>query len=285
MKGFILSLFLLLYLSGLSFGEEVIVGPSRLKPGDPFVVVIKDPESRGRVPEYALLNKREFPFNKCGKRCYYTIGAVEMDEVPGDIRLIILFRDGRRTSLNLYIERTEFPEIRLELPEDKVFLSPKDKSRAEAEEKLLKDLWQKRTERLWRGEFIWPLRNEVSTGFGVRRIINRKKLSIHRGIDIKAREGEPIKAVNYGRVVLTKELFFGGRTIILDHGDGLYSVYMHLSDYLVKEGDLVSKGDVIGLAGATGRAKGAHLHFTFKVGDMSINPESLFRLKELSYIP
>ncbi len=256
----------------------IIIEPPEVYPGDAFIVRINESSKELKALSF---NGREFPFSTCGERCSYAIGGVGIEASPGTYRVIIHFKDNRRLTKKLKVKKATFPVINLELPEDKVILSPEDEARAEAEEELLRSLWKIRSERLWNGGFIKPLENEVSTGYGVKRIINGKKLSIHKGIDIKAKDGEPVRAVNNGRIMLTRELFFGGRTIVIDHGDGLFSVYMHLSEYKVMEGDTVSKGEIIGLAGSTGRTSGPHLHFTFKIGDLSINPESVFRLNYL----
>jgi len=108
--------------------------------------------------------------------------------------------------------------------------------------------------------------------------MNKTWTSIHRGIDIKGLEGDEVKASNNGRVVLAQELFFGGNTIILDHGQGIHTVYMHLSQLHVDCGDAVSKGDVIGLLGSTGRSTGPHLHFGVKISNISVNPLSVLKL-------
>jgi len=277
-----MSLLIYLFIILMVFAPQaeggIIIEPPEVYPGDAFIVRIKEPS---RELKGLSFNGREFPFSACGDRCSYAIGGVSLETSPGTYNVIIYFKDNRRLTKKLKVKKATFPVINLELPEDKVILSPEDEARAQAEEELLRSLWKIRSERLWNGGFIRPLENEVSTGYGVKRIINGKKLSIHKGIDIKARDGEPVRAVNNGRVLLTKELFFGGKTIVIDHGEGLFSVYMHLSEYNVMEGDTVSKGDIIGLAGATGRATGPHLHFTFKIGDLSVNPESVFRLNYL----
>lgn len=258
--------------------SKITIKPETLYPGDIFVIKTGHPS---HTLLRAELNGREFTFSSCGDRCSYTIGAIDIETRPGIYKIKLSFKNGKNIIRTLRVIKKEFPVLKLELPEDKVLLSPEDEARANREDELLRAIWQIRTERLWNGRFIKPLGNEVSTGFGVKRLINNHKLSIHKGIDIKAKEGEPVRAVNNGRVVLTEELFFGGKTVVIDHGEGLFSVYMHLSGYTVKEGDIVSKDDIIGLAGSTGRASGPHLHFGFKVKDISINPEALFELKEL----
>jgi murein DD-endopeptidase MepM/ murein hydrolase activator NlpD len=123
-----------------------------------------------------------------------------------------------------------------------------------------------------------PLENDISLRFGTKRIMNRKMISVHRGVDIRGKKGEQIRASNNGRIVLAGELFLGGNTIIIDHGQGIYSIYMHLSKFNSDVNDSVSRGDVIGHVGSTGRSTGPHLHFGIKVNTISVNPFSLIRL-------
>ena len=123
-----------------------------------------------------------------------------------------------------------------------------------------------------------PLANEISTAFGTRRIINDKVMSSHRGLDIRGKTGEPVRASNNGRVVLAQDLFYGGNTVVLDHGQGIYTIYMHLSHFKVQEREMVSKGETVGLVGSTGRSTGPHLHFGVKVQNISVNPLSFTRL-------
>jgi murein DD-endopeptidase MepM/ murein hydrolase activator NlpD len=108
--------------------------------------------------------------------------------------------------------------------------------------------------------------------------MNKKKTSVHRGTDFRGKTGTPVRALNSGTVVLSEDLFYGGNTLIIDHGMGLYSVYMHLSKFNTKKGEKVSKGDLVGFVGSSGRATGPHLHLSVKLNGISVNPESLFKL-------
>jgi murein DD-endopeptidase MepM/ murein hydrolase activator NlpD len=181
--------------------------------------------------------------------------------------------------LPITIRRHLFPVIQLTLPPGKVTLSQEDSERAEREDKLLKSFWTQQSEKMWQGSFSLPMGNEISTQYGVKRIINKTKESIHAGIDIRGRDGEDVLASNSGKVVLAEELFFGGNTLVLDHGMGIFTVYMHLSGFNRKLGESVSKGDVIGFVGSTGRSTGPHLHFGVKAQELSVNPVSFAKLK------
>ncbi|MEN8263288.1 MAG: M23 family metallopeptidase, partial [Nitrospirota bacterium] len=166
----------------------------------------------------------------------------------------------------------------LTLPKGKVTLSPENQKRATDEALLLKKMWPHNTPKKWNGRFTSPTGTEVSTVFGVKRIMNEKKTSVHRGMDFRGKKGAPVRAINGGRVVLTDDLFFGGNTLIVDHGMGLYSVYMHLSKFNAKKGVQVKAEQVIGFIGSTGRTTGPHLHMSVKLNGVSVNPESLFEL-------
>jgi murein DD-endopeptidase MepM/ murein hydrolase activator NlpD len=90
--------------------------------------------------------------------------------------------------------------------------------------------------------------------------------------------GQPIKASNAGLVALASDLYMGGKTVILDHGLGVFSSYGHLSELRVKRGEKVRKGQVVGLCGSTGRSTGPHLHWAFKILDARVDPDAMLRL-------
>ncbi len=255
---------------------QVEIFPSRVNPGDAFVIKVIDVRSE-QLSE-AVLNKNTFKFSRCGEGCFIAIGAVGIDTKQGDypIKLNI---GGNKAGSILTVQHKEFPTINLTLPEDKVILKPDDLKRAQKEAEKLKSIWPKESEKLWAGRFLMPLANKTSTQFGTKRIMNKKKISVHRGVDVKGGKGEPVKAFNKGKVVLAEELFFGGKTIILDHGQGIFSIYMHMSGFNAEPMDIVSKGKVIGFVGSSGRATGPHLHFGVKVQSINVNPVSLIELE------
>jgi murein DD-endopeptidase MepM/ murein hydrolase activator NlpD len=223
------------------------------------------------------LNERQLYFSSCGDACFIAVGAIEIKTIPGRYTMNILVGKKKET-LTFTVNPTNFPTLHLTLPDEKVFLSPENLKRVNKESKKLQSLFQVVSEKLWHGRFILPLANDFSTAFGTKRIMNKKRVSVHRGLDIRGKMGERIKASNRGRVVLAEELFFGGNTVIIDHGQGIYTIYMHLSEFKVEPGTIISKGDAIGFVGASGRATGPHLHFGVKVYTISANPVSLLEL-------
>lgn len=120
--------------------------------------------------------------------------------------------------------------------------------------------------------FELPAKGPISSPFGIRRILNGEPRAAHRGIDIAAPIGAPIHAAAAGKVVATGDYFFDGKTIILDHGQGLETVYCHLSKILVKKGQMVKGGQKIGEVGKTGRVTGPNLHWGVSLNDARVNP-------------
>ena len=120
-----------------------------------------------------------------------------------------------------------------------------------------------------------PVSTSITSPFGYRRVINGIPRSPHTGVDLKAPLGTEVVASNHGRVALLGDFFFSGRSIILDHGGGLHTVYFHLSEFKVEEGVEVRRGDVIGLSGMTGRVTGPHLHWGARVNRARVDPFEL----------
>lgn len=132
-------------------------------------------------------------------------------------------------------------------------------------------------ERLWHGRFAAPTSTGQTSPFGTRRTYNGNTRSIHQGLDFAAATGTPIHAANSGRAVIARDMYFEGGLVVIDHGDSLFTLYMHLSEFLVKEGALVEKGQPIAKSGASGRVTGPHLHFGVQWQGSYLEPATLLR--------
>ena len=130
----------------------------------------------------------------------------------------------------------------------------------------------------WSGDFLAPAGSVVSDSFGTRRVFNGQLAGIHRGMDFRVKSGSPVRAANSGEVVLAREMFYEGNCVIIDHGGQFMTLYMHLSRFEVAAGQKVTKGQEIGLSGATGRATGPHLHMGVRWEGAYLDPESLLSL-------
>jgi murein DD-endopeptidase MepM/ murein hydrolase activator NlpD len=130
----------------------------------------------------------------------------------------------------------------------------------------------------WSGDFAKPVNEPATDSFGTRRTFNGKLASVHRGMDFRAPAGTPVAAANSGTVVLAQKLFYEGNCVVIDHGLGFSTIYMHLSRIDVAAGQKVRKGERLGLSGATGRVTGPHLHFAARWQGAYLDPAGLFRL-------
>jgi murein DD-endopeptidase MepM/ murein hydrolase activator NlpD len=134
------------------------------------------------------------------------------------------------------------------------------------------------TPRLWDGPFAPPRDSRITSGFGGGREYNGTITSRHMGTDFAGATGSPVLAANRGVVRIVDAFFYGGNVVYVDHGAGLSSAYLHLSQHLVAAGDTVQRGQVIGRVGATGRVTGPHLHFIVRYGAVTVDPLSLFAI-------
>lgn len=133
----------------------------------------------------------------------------------------------------------------------------------------------------WREGFIVPVDGKISGNFGNQRIFNGIPKNSHSGIDIAALEGTAVKASGDGKVILSgNDYFYTGNMVIIDHGQGLQTIYAHLKEAKVKEGDRVKKGDIIGLVGKTGRATGSHLHWGASLNNVRFRPHALLEINK-----
>ncbi len=254
------------------YAFEVQLSSETVNPGDAFIISI----NADSVP-VAKFNNKFISLRRLSENKFIGIISTDIDTKPGNYPINIKSNNNEKT-ININVMEHKFKVTYLTLPPQKVFPSKKDLIRAEKEAAILSNIFKKITPPLWEGKFLKPLNNNISTEFGVKRIMNKEKVSFHKGIDIRGKSGEKVHAINKGRVVLADNLFFGGNTVILDHGQGIYSIYMHLSKINISKGEIVKQGQIVGLVGATGRATGPHLHFGIKVVGIDANPVSIFNL-------
>ncbi len=216
---------------------------------------------------------------------YEAIWGIDLDTPPGKYKIILRAVDGKGrsylSSKHLVVKKVHFQTQHLSLPPAMVDLDARTLERVNEEERRLKALFQRvREAKIWKGPFIWPLQGEITTPFGLRRIINQQLRNPHSGIDLRAKEGTPVLASNNGLVALIDEFFFSGKSVVLDHGWGIFSMYFHLLDTMVEEGKMVNKGSPLGRVGSTGRSTGPHLHWGIRIQNARVDPVSLMRLTE-----
>lgn len=216
---------------------------------------------------------------------YEGLIGIDLSTKPAtyEVKVIATDASGRGYSSPFFLKvgKGVFRTQKLSLPRSMVDLDAKTLERVNKEANRVKVLFQTfRDEKLWKGAFVRPLEGKLSSTFGLDRIINGQRRSPHTGVDLESEAGTPVWASNSGMVVLVDDLFFSGKSVILDHGWGLYSMYFHLSEGLVKEGDRVGRGDVLGRVGSTGRSTGPHLHWAIRMNQVRVDPLSLLKLSE-----
>jgi len=259
--------------------------PKVAKQGDVCLVRASGPVSLKSIHGKFKRERFSIAFNN-ETGTYEGLIGIDMSTSPETYEIKAIATDGDNrvysSALSLRVEKVNFGTQRLSLPPSVVDLDAKTLERVNRETRKLEALFQtSRNERLWKSVFIRPVEGEISTGFGLTRIINGRRRSQHTGVDLRAEEGTSILASNHGAVVLVDELFFSGKSVILDHGWGLYSMYFHLSEVLVKEGDLVRPGAILGRVGSTGRSTGPHLHWGIRINGARVDPFSLLRTTTL----
>lgn len=170
----------------------------------------------------------------------------------------------------------DYPTETLSVDNAKVAPPPEVLERIALEKAEAETLYNTITpKRYWNKPFIYPMDSIITSQYGSARTYNSVLKSYHGGVDFRARTPLPIQAANDGVVVLVKDRYYAGGTVIIDHGEGIYSCYFHMSRFDVTVGDVVSRGQSIGLTGSTGRITGPHLHFSIMVYNTQTDPLNL----------
>lgn len=216
-----------------------------------------------------------------GDTCYFPVDL----EAEGTI-LVERTRAGLVERAVVVVGSYPYPEQHLAVDDRLVRLSTADAARVRREAAAVAQLWQLHTRPRFTLPLAPPLAAPVEGGnFGARRVFNGQPRSPHSGIDYKVAAGTPVRAVAAGRVVLVGDHFFAGKSVFVDHSGGLISMVFHLSRVLVREGQAVVAGEVLGKVGATGRATGPHLHLGFRWHGARVDPALLFTPGAFAALP
>lgn len=216
--------------------------------------------------------------------CWYGIGGVDLNAKPGGypLRLQWMSENGtpEATTSSVTISEKHYPSTAVTgVPGKYVQPPPEVTARIAEESAFKKEVFSHLApESLWSGSFEAPVDSKVTAIFGSARVVNGTQKTVHQGMDFRAAVGTPVHATNRGTVVLARNLYFEGNCVMLDHGDGLLTIYMHLSEFKVKEGDSVEPEQLLGVSGNTGRVNGPHVHFAARWQGMYLDPETLLSL-------
>jgi murein DD-endopeptidase MepM/ murein hydrolase activator NlpD len=247
------------------------------RPGDVVVLTIAGTTS-AEAPRIAAFDRTVLPFEIRPGRWRALVG-VDLDTTTGPHSIVVESGDSGavvRATYRLLVTTRKFRTRTLSVGEAFVNPPPAALERIAREAAEFEALWASSTPvRLWSGPFVRPVPDPANSAFGTRTILNGQPRSPHSGADFDSAAGTPIKAPNAGRVALAGERYYTGNTVVIDHGLGLYSLFAHLSETAVREGDSVKTGDVVGAVGATGRVTGPHLHWSVRLNGARVDPLSL----------
>ena len=258
--------------------------PDKTEIGQPFYIKVTSPAPLEQITlkwlnKTATLDLAALP--EGGVQAIAVLSA-GLERSPGRMTLEITAESGgksKKLKRTITILKKEYPTQRLSVDNKFVALSPEAMKRHEIERKVVqKALTTVSRQKLWQYPLLKPVEGRVSSAFGLKRVYNGKAANAHGGLDLAAAEGAPVLAMADGVVLLAVDHYFSGQAVFLDHGQGLISMYMHLSKISVQEGDMVRQGQEVGLIGKTGRVTGPHLHFGINILGERTDPLALLNL-------
>jgi len=204
--------------------------------------------------------------------------GIDLDRAPGDYTATVQVGDAG-DSMAFAVAAKRFPTRTLKVNPDFVTPPKSAAARIEAEARLVAHAYESGASgRLWSEPFLRPVPQPANSAFGTRSVFNGQPRNPHAGTDFLSPAGTPIRAPNDGRVLVARPLYFAGGSVLIDHGAGVFSQMAHMSRIDVKEGQVVRRGDVVGLVGATGRVTGAHLHWAVRAAGARVDALSLLAL-------
>ncbi len=269
----------------------VLIQPARLVNGTPVLFRVTTPKPVRTLSGHWLGHEIEFSFDASHK-VWFALAGVSQETKPGAYPIELHAEPFAGQSAGRFageaiafekkirVQRQRYPRVPLKVPGRYTAPSPEDQREIEQDKETKAEVFKTASpDREWRGSFAPPVNAAISDVFGIERVFNGSVQSTHQGLDFRVPNGTSVAAVNRGRVVLARPLFFEGNCVVIDHGQGLLTLYMHLSKFLVKEGDDVEKGQEIALSGGTGRVTGPHLHLAVRWQGVYLNPQVLLKLK------
>ena len=257
--------------------QSIALEPFRVRPGDAFLVTVR---GAAAAPHGEVLGRplRFYPI----AGGFQALAGLSVEASPGTLRLAVAAggpAGESALSAELEVAEPAFGETEIKVAQKFITPPPEAKRRMRRDQAAFDRAFAQAFEPpLYRDRFAWPREDELTGRFGDRRVFNGQKLSQHYGVDVAGRSGDPVAAANDGLVVLVRDCYASGKSVVLWHGAGLYSVYFHLSRFAVKEGARVRRGDLLGRVGKTGRVTGPHLHWGTKLDGLYVDPESVLRL-------
>ena len=257
--------------------------PQRLVNGSPVIFQVTPPARLTSLAGKWLDHDASFSYD-VRSRNWFGIAGISLETPPGKYVLTLEGESeaGKKFSWerSIIVSKASYRRIVVSVPRRFTEPSPEQLEEIKEDQSLKKDVFSRSdTQREWAGRFLPPVNGPISDVFGTTRTFNGQTQSVHQGLDYGVAPGTAVEALNRGTVLLARPLFFEGNCVVLDHGQGLLTIYMHLSKFTVKEGEQVTRGQEIALSGGTGRATGPHLHVAVRWQGVYIDPATLLNLK------
>lgn len=263
-------------------GWTVHFQPSRIVNGAPVFFRVTTLKPVSALEGNWLGHKFAFSFDPHTRTWFALVGAsfeTKAGSYPIQLRAETAAGQPISFEKEIPVQRRRYPRVLLKVPGRYTAPSPEEQREIEQDKKTKEEVFKTVSlEREWQGSFDAPVKAAISDVFGVQRVFNGSVQSTHQGLDFRVPTGTPVGAVNRGRVILAGPLFMEGNCVVIDHGQGLLTLYLHMSKFAVKEADVVEKGQQIGLSGGTGRATGPHLHVAVRWQGVYLDPQTLLAL-------
>lgn len=272
-------------LPAIAASWSVRAQPSRLVNGGPVLFEVTAPSRLEFLSGSWIAHTLHFTYNPSTKT-WFALAGISFDTAPGSYSLELSGERSSNKALLTFSRKfavapARYPKIKVELTVEKKFTEPTKEQLAliDEDQKVKQDYLNRVTpDRQWSGRFTPAADASTSDVFGSQRIFNGVAQRPHWGLDYRVPTGTPVSAINQGTVLLARFLYFEGNCVVIDHGQGLLSLYFHMSELKVKEGESVKRGQLVGLSGGTGRATGPHLHVGVRWQGVYLDPARLMQL-------
>ena len=262
--------------------KNIFWQPNELPQGSPAFFTVEFVRPARRVTGTWIGKQLSF-FHIRHSQIWYALAGADLETPPGnyDLALSATLTNGRvaRVVKKIEVPAGTFGTGDVDVPENYVEPNPQEQQQIARDQKLKDRAFAHVSPQpLWSGNFVAPVSAKPTPSFGESRLLNEERTSTHRGTDYPAPEGTPVLAANSGTVVLATSLYYEGNCVIVDHGLRFFTIYMHLKQIDMHEGDPVRKGERLGLSGATGRVTGPHLHLGVRWNGANLDPVKLLAL-------
>jgi hypothetical protein len=252
---------------------DLAVFPPAARPGDAVLVRVASP--RGAPAPQGAIAGRPLVFWPHGDEAW-ALAALPLETPLGPLAVEVTPAGGAVRRADLEIVAPGFPSRAITVAPKYVEPPPSVKRRLEADRRAFAAAWDRPfSPPLFTAPFGWPRTAATRGGFGDQRVFNDTKASVHYGLDLAGARGAPVRAANDGVVVLARDAYLSGKSLVLWHGADVYTVYFHLDRIAVRSGARVRRGQLVARVGSTGRSTGPHLHWSVRVAGLYVDPESL----------